>query len=133
MEGRVELPGRFLLFPALPWTPFCPPLVSQSSGSVNWKLSPSSATNGTAASRPSPTTLVLSCSVAFPFRPPPKGQFTYSRRNGKFFLEVTGHPQFCLPFGQDRLIPIWVATLAVQQKSRRRTGLPRRSPSAPSR
>jgi hypothetical protein len=54
-----------------------------------------------------------------PLRPPPKGQFTYSRRNGKFFLEVTGHPQFGLPFGQDRLIPIWVATLAVHQKSRR--------------
>jgi hypothetical protein len=29
-----------------------------------------------------------------------------------------GHPEFGLPFGQDRLIPIWVATLAVQQKSR---------------
>jgi hypothetical protein len=53
-----------------------------------------------------------------PLRPPPNGQFTYTRRNGKFFLEITGHPQFGLPFGQDRLIPIWVATLAVQQKSR---------------
>lgn len=53
-----------------------------------------------------------------PLRPPPKNQFTYTRRNGKFFLEITGHPKFGLPFGQDRLIPIWVATLAVQQKSR---------------
>jgi len=53
-----------------------------------------------------------------PLRPPPKGQLTYIRRNGRFFLEITGHPRFGLPFGQDRLIPIWVATLAVQQKSR---------------
>lgn len=53
-----------------------------------------------------------------PLRPPPRGQLLYTRRNGKFFLEITGHPKFGLPFGQDRLIPIWVATLAVQQKSR---------------
>lgn len=53
-----------------------------------------------------------------PLRPPPKDQLTYTRRNGKFFLEIAGHPRFGLPFGQDRLIPIWVATLAVRQKSR---------------
>jgi hypothetical protein len=53
-----------------------------------------------------------------PLRPPPKDQLTYTRRNGKFFLDITGHPRFGVPFGQDRLIPIWVATLAVQQKSR---------------
>src|SRR6516164_4236484 len=28
------------------------------------------------------------------------------------------HYETSVPFGQDRLIPIWVATLAVQQKSR---------------
>jgi hypothetical protein len=33
-------------------------------------------------------------------------------------LHVTAHPDFGLPFGQDRLIPIWVATLALQQKNR---------------
>jgi hypothetical protein len=33
-------------------------------------------------------------------------------------LDVVAHPDFGLPFGQDRLIPIWVATLAVRQKSR---------------
>jgi hypothetical protein len=33
-------------------------------------------------------------------------------------LEITAHPRFGLPFGQDRLIPIWVSTLAVQQRSR---------------
>lgn len=53
-----------------------------------------------------------------PLRRPPKDQLIHTRRNGKFFLEITGHPSFGLPFGQDRLIPIWVATLAVKQKSR---------------
>ncbi|MGC4052837.1 MAG: replication initiator protein A [Paludibaculum sp.] len=30
---------------------------------------------------------------------------------------MTGHPQFGVPFGQDRLVPIFLATLAVQQKN----------------
>ncbi|MGO8792439.1 MAG: replication protein RepA [Terriglobia bacterium] len=51
-------------------------------------------------------------------RRPPAGQLIHRRQNGKFFLEVVAHPRFGLPFGQDRLIPIWVATLAVKQKSR---------------
>ena len=42
----------------------------------------------------------------------------YTRQNGRFFLHITGHPQFGLPFGQDRLLPIWVATLALKQKTR---------------
>jgi hypothetical protein len=33
-------------------------------------------------------------------------------------LQVTGHPDFGVPFGQDRLVPIFLATMAVQQKSR---------------
>ena len=53
-----------------------------------------------------------------PLRRPPGTQLLHSRRNGRFCLDITGHPEFGLPFGQDRLIPIWVATLAVQQKSR---------------
>lgn len=53
-----------------------------------------------------------------PLRRPPKQQLMYTRRNGKFFLQITGHPEFGLPFGQDRLIPIWVATLALRQRSR---------------
>jgi hypothetical protein len=52
-----------------------------------------------------------------PLRRPPRNQLVYLRRNGKFFLEITGHPRFGLPFGQDRLIPIWIATLALRQKS----------------
>jgi hypothetical protein len=51
-------------------------------------------------------------------RRPPPDQLSYTRRNGKFFLQILAHPQFGLPFGQDRLIPIWVATLALRQKSR---------------
>jgi len=53
-----------------------------------------------------------------PLRRPADGQLAYSRRSGKFSLQIIGHPLFGLPFGQDRLIPIWVATLALQQKSR---------------
>ena len=52
-----------------------------------------------------------------PVRRPPDGQLLYERRNGHFVLQVTGHPEFGLPFGQDRLVPIFLATLAVRQKS----------------
>ncbi|MFN7609763.1 MAG: replication protein RepA, partial [bacterium] len=38
--------------------------------------------------------------------------------NGHFTLQVTGHPEFGLPFGQDRLVPIFLATMAVRQQSR---------------
>ena len=53
-----------------------------------------------------------------PIRRPPSGTLRHTRRNGRFRLEVLGHPDYGLPFGQDRLIPIWVATLAVRQKNR---------------
>jgi hypothetical protein len=53
-----------------------------------------------------------------PIRRPPPGTLRHVRRNGRFRLEVLGHPDYGLPFGQDRLIPLWVATLAVRQKSR---------------
>jgi len=53
-----------------------------------------------------------------PLRPLPKGQLLYKRRNGKFFLQMVAHPDFGLPFGQHRLIPIWIAPLALRQKSR---------------
>jgi hypothetical protein len=32
-----------------------------------------------------------------PLRRPPSDQLTHTRRNGKFFLQVIGHPQFGLP------------------------------------
>jgi len=53
-----------------------------------------------------------------PIRRPPAGQLLFERRNGHFTLQVTGHPDFGLPFGQDRLVPIFLATMAVQQQSR---------------
>ncbi|HEY3439693.1 MAG TPA: replication protein RepA [Paludibaculum sp.] len=52
-----------------------------------------------------------------PIRRPRVGQLLYERRNGHFTLQVTGHPGFGLPFGQDRLVPIFLATLAVRQQS----------------
>jgi hypothetical protein len=52
-----------------------------------------------------------------PVRRLPKDQLLYERRNGRFVLQITGHPEFGVPFGQDRLVPIFLATLAVQQKS----------------
>jgi hypothetical protein len=48
-----------------------------------------------------------------PIRRPPTDQLLFERRNGNFLLQITGHPQFGLPFGQDRLVLIF---LAVRQK-----------------
>jgi Plasmid encoded RepA protein len=52
-----------------------------------------------------------------PVRRPPSGQLLFERRNGQFVLQVTGHPDYGLPFGQDRIVPIFLATLAVRQQS----------------
>lgn len=52
-----------------------------------------------------------------PVRCPPSSMLVYERRNGLFTLQITGHPDFGLPFGQDRLVPIFLATLAVRQQS----------------
>ena len=54
----------------------------------------------------------------FPLRSLPVRELIHHRQNSQFFVEVVAHPRFGLSFGQDRLIPIWVATLAVKQKSR---------------
>ena len=53
-----------------------------------------------------------------PIRRPPAGQLLFERRKGHFALQVTGHPEFGHPFGQDRLVPIFLATMAVRQQSR---------------
>ena len=54
-----------------------------------------------------------------PVRRPKKNVLKHERRTaGKFILQITGHPDYGLPFGQDRLIPIWVATLALRQQDR---------------
>jgi len=52
-----------------------------------------------------------------PVRQPPAGEMRYERRNGDFVLQITGHPSYGLPFGQDRIVPIYLATLAVRQQS----------------
>jgi hypothetical protein len=53
-----------------------------------------------------------------PIRRLPDGALRYSRRNGRFFLDIIGHPDYGVPFGQDRLIPLWIATQAVRQQTR---------------
>ena len=52
-----------------------------------------------------------------PVRRPAAGSRLHERRNGHFILQVTGHPGYGLPCGQDRLVPIFRATQAIRQKS----------------
>ena len=56
-----------------------------------------------------------------PVKRPAKGTLIHERRNGRFVLQVIGHPTYGLPWGQDRLVPIFLATLATRQKSPRVT------------
>jgi hypothetical protein len=53
-----------------------------------------------------------------PVKRPRPGQLLHERRNGHFLLQVTGHPSYGLPWGQDRLVPLFLATLAIRQQSR---------------
>jgi len=53
-----------------------------------------------------------------PVRRPGSQTLEYSRQNGKFRLRVIGHPDYGLPFGQDRLLLIWIASMATWQKQR---------------
>jgi len=53
-----------------------------------------------------------------PVKRPPAGCLLHERRNGHFLLQVAGHPSYGLPWGQDRLVPIFLATLAIRQQSR---------------
>lgn len=53
-----------------------------------------------------------------PVRRPSRSTLDYARQNGRFRLRVIGHPDYGLPFGQDRLLLIWIASLATWQKSR---------------
>jgi hypothetical protein len=52
-----------------------------------------------------------------PIKKPAAGHLLHERRNGQFSLQVTGHRSYGLPWGQDRLIPIFLATLAIRQQS----------------
>jgi hypothetical protein len=56
-----------------------------------------------------------------PLKRPAPGCLLHERRNGQFVLQVTGHPSYGLPWGQDRLIAIFLATVAVRQQSPRIT------------
>jgi hypothetical protein len=56
-----------------------------------------------------------------PIRRPAAGVREYARVNGRFSLRIGTTSPLGLPFGQDRLIPLWVSTLAVRQKNRRVT------------
>ncbi len=56
-----------------------------------------------------------------PIKRPRPGELLHERRNGHFLLQITGHPSYGLPWGQDRLVPIFLATLAVRQQSQRIT------------
>ena len=40
-----------------------------------------------------------------PVRRLPTNQLLYERRNGHFVLQVAGHPEYGVPFGQDRIVP----------------------------
>jgi hypothetical protein len=39
-----------------------------------------------------------------PIRRLPPETLKYTRRNGRFFLKIVGHPDYGVPFGQDRLV-----------------------------
>jgi len=52
-----------------------------------------------------------------PVKRPRPGTLLHERRNGRFLLQVTAHPSYGLPWGQDRLVPLYLATLAVRQRS----------------
>jgi hypothetical protein len=53
-----------------------------------------------------------------PIRPLPQGTTSYRRQNGRFCLEIVGHPEWGVPFGQDRLVLLYLATQAVRFQTR---------------
>ena len=48
---------------------------------------------------------------------PAEGALLHERRNGPFVLQVTRHPSYGLPWGQDRLVPIFLSTLVTRQQT----------------
>lgn len=42
----------------------------------------------------------------------------WKRRNGDVYLKIKGDPEYGLPYGQDRIVPIFLATQAIRQQSR---------------
>lgn len=53
-----------------------------------------------------------------PVKRPPPEVTEHVRHNGNYFLKILCDSKEGLPFGQDRLLPIWIATQAVRRKSR---------------
>lgn len=53
-----------------------------------------------------------------PVKRPPKNVLVHVRHNGQLCLRIVGDPEYGLPFGQDRLIPIWLATTATRIQSK---------------
>ena len=51
-----------------------------------------------------------------PVKRPPAGTLIHERRSGRFLLQVTGHPNYGLPWGKTGF-PIFFATLATRQPS----------------
>lgn len=92
VKGRPDLSDPFPLFPAPQLNPFYPPLVSPSSASTSSNRSlrsRDSRENCNPELAYNAKSFVL-CGI--PLRCPPKDQLNHARRNGKFFLDITGHP-----------------------------------------
>jgi hypothetical protein len=70
---------------------------------------------------PAESRLFVFVLCGLPVKRPASGRLLHERRNGQFVLQVTGHPSYGMPWGQDRLVPIFLATLAIRQKSPRIT------------
>ncbi|MCU1234646.1 MAG: hypothetical protein JWP63_2613 [Candidatus Solibacter sp.] len=60
-----------------------------------------------------------------PIRRPPQSDLVYERRNGVFTLQITGHTEFGLPFGQDRLVDgrVLFNALGSNSSEKRRSGM----------
>jgi hypothetical protein len=52
---------------------------------------------------------------------PQNGTLIHEPRNGKFVLQVTGHPEYGLPWGQNRLVPL---LKTIRAACRGETGIP---------
>jgi len=56
-----------------------------------------------------------------------EGQLLSERRNGQFVLKVASDPEYRAPLGQDRIVPIFLSTLAIQPKSQTNRVEPQRA------
>lgn len=59
---------------------------------------------------------VRSYCAGYPLNVRPKGALLYERRNGQFLLHATRNAKYGVPWGQDRLVPIFLATSAILQR-----------------